>query len=390
MPNEIQIYGDLKRWNDKSSGARRHVEFHHPKAQGDMRPLGSFAYPQYEDQNGKRASLLVGNAADSSKTPAVASPIGYKMMWDVADSGSKYRGSLWRPLPPNGYVSLGDISVGHYDTPSTDEVWCVRAGLAVDADYDPASLWDGGDSGARMRVSVWGIAPPAPNPSGSDKIAALDDMFRVSSEYTPPSMDLAKVLALPCPKNFTKFNATAPTCNKKNLPRGGDKFSELKQCEVVLPFTVFFPSTDRACLQQISRPFCRLARTTAWYVHATHSNNSGGEISDKTTVTRGVSKTESTEMAHSAGVKISASYGISGFGMGVSLNYQFTSTTTSSYNEYTESSREQGFTVPPYHATVFLVRHVWLKATRSDGTAVLRETGFNANDDIHLIGVKLR
>lgn len=56
------------------------MEFHHPKAQGDMRPLGSFAYPQYEDQNGKRASLLVGNAADSSKTPAVASPIGYKMM----------------------------------------------------------------------------------------------------------------------------------------------------------------------------------------------------------------------------------------------------------------------------------------------------------------------
>jgi hypothetical protein len=333
---------------------------------------------------------LVGNAPGNHKS-AVASPVSYTKIWDDGKSGGKNDGTIWRPNAPSGYVSLGDVATGGYDAPSTNDIWCVREDLVVESDYDPTKIWDDRGSGARMNVSVWAIARPTVRVHGSEKIPVLADLFRGHDDHhVPPAMNLAKVLALPCPNDFNKFTTPPPAFTKETLPRGGDTFSDTAQCEVILPFTVFFPPTDRASLSHISNPFCTLAKRTAWYVHATHSNNSGGEISDKTTIKRGVSQTESTEMTNSAGVSVTGSYGIKGFGMEVSLNYQFTSTESSSYTEYSESSREQGFTVPPYHATVFLVRHVWLKASRSDGSGVLREIGFNANDDIQLVGVDLK
>lgn len=76
--------------------------------------------------------------------------------------------------------------------------------------------------------------------------------------------------------------------------------------------------------------------------------------------------------------------------MDVSLNYQFTSTTSSSFTEYEETTRTQEYTVPAYEATIFLSKRIWIQATRADGSIVLREINFNANEDIHLIGVRLK
>ncbi|TGO30075.1 hypothetical protein BPAE_0008g00670 [Botrytis paeoniae] len=186
------------------------------------------------------------------------------------------------------------------------------------------------------------------------------------------------------------FTAPPPTFTKNNIPKGGDVFNRIDQCQVTLPFTIYFSPTDAASLRTINYPFCSLTRKIAWYVHTAHTNNGGGQISDSTTVTKGVSKTLSEEMTHSAGVAISASFGIKGFGMDVSLNYQFTSTTSSSFTEYEETSRTQGYTVSPYEATIFLSKRIWIQATRADGSIVLREINFNANDDIYLIGVSLK
>ncbi|PQE26605.1 DUF946 domain-containing protein [Rutstroemia sp. NJR-2017a BBW] len=95
-------------------------------------------------------------------------------------------------------------------------------------------------------------------------------------------------------------------------------------------------------------------------------------------------------MTHSAGVAISASYGIKGFGMDISLNYQFTSTSSSSFTEYEETLRTQSYTVPAYTASIYLIKRIWVQATRADGSIVLREINFNADEDIHLVGVSLK
>ncbi|KAM0174922.1 hypothetical protein ACHAPF_005831 [Botrytis cinerea] len=400
MTNATKDYGDLRVtmtsafnwvWNDQGSGATKSFEAHHPVSQGQLRPLGSLGFPKFnEERNGKFAALLVGNNPNSSGRAAVASPTGYTLIWKDQKSGGKHNGSFWRPTAPNGYVSLGDVCSGSWDAPSNEAIWCVRADLVQDSNHYKAKVWDDQKSGAKSNCSVWNIGLPTTGTHGGEKIPISSETFRANNSWSEPSNDLAQVLTLPNPKRFTEFTASPPNFTKNNIPRGGDTFNRIDQCEVTLPFTIYFPPTDAASLRAISYPFCNLTRKIAWYVHTAHTNNSGGEISDSTTVTKGVTRTLSEEMSHSAGVSISASFGVKGFGMDVSLNYQFTSTTSSSFTEYEESSRTQGYTVPPYEATIFLSKRIWIQATRANGSIVLKEINFNANEDIHLIGVPLR
>ncbi|TGO07627.1 hypothetical protein BTUL_0258g00050 [Botrytis tulipae] len=399
MTNATRDYGDLRVtmtsafdwvWSDKGSGASKDFEAYHPKSQGNLRPLGSIGFSSYGDRNGKIAVLLVGNNPSSTGRAAVASPTGYDQIWRDEKSGGSYDGSFWRPRAPSGYVSLGDVCVGSWSAPSTDKVWCVRSDLVQSSNYFSAKVWDDHKSGAKSDCSVWDIGLPNIGVGGGEKIPILSQTFRANNSWSEPNNSLAQVLALPNPKRFTEFTAPPPTFTKNNIPKGGDVFNRIDQCQVALPFNIYFPPTDAASLRTISYPFCNLTRKIAWYVHTAHTNNSGGQISDSTTVTKGVSKTLAEEMTHSAGVSISASYGIKGFGMDVSLNYQFTSTTSSSFTEYEETTRTQGYTVPPYEATIFLSKRIWIQATRADGSIVLREINFNANEDIHLIGVSLK
>lgn len=399
MTNATRDYVDLRVtmtstfdwvWSDKGSGASKDIECYHPRAQGDLRPLGSIAFSSYGGRNGKFAALLVGNNPSSTGKAAVASPTGYDQIWRDEKSGGDYDGSFWRPRAPSGYVALGDVCEGSWNTPSTNKIWCVRSDLAQTSNYFRSRVWDDQKSGAKSDCSVWDIGLPSVGVNGSANIPISSETFRANNSWSEPNNSLAQVLVLPNPKHFVEFTIPPPSFTKNNIPKGGDVYNRIDQCQATLPFTVYFPPTDAASLRTIDYPFCALTRKIAWYVHTVHTNNSGGSISDSTTVTKGVSKTLSEEMTHSAGVAISASYGIKGFGMDVTLNYQFTSTTSSSFTEYEETSRTQQYTVPAYEATIFLSKRIWIQATRADGSIVLREINFNANDDIHLIGVSLK
>ncbi|CAD6441431.1 b8d55a13-8c93-4da6-9244-2b852eb643f6-CDS [Sclerotinia trifoliorum] len=399
MTNATQDYGDLRVtmtsaldwiWNDLDSGATTDFEAYHPRSQGNLRPLGSVGFSSYGDRNGKFAVILVGNNPSSTGKPAVASPTGYDQIWRDEESGGEYDGSFWRPRAPSGYVALGDVCQRYWNTPSTDIIWCVRSDLVQDSNYFRSKVWDDHMSGATLDCSVWDIGLPSLGVNGSANIPISTNTFRANNNWSEPNNSLAQVLVLPNPKKFVEFTTPPPKFTKNNLPKGGDIFNCTDQCQVTLPFTVYFPPTDAASLRAISNPFCTLSRRIAWYVHTVHINDGGGTISDSTTVTKGVSNTLSKEMTQSAGVSISASYGIMGFGMDVSLNYQFTSTISSSFTEYEETSRTQEYTVPPYEASIFLSKRIWIQASRADGSIVLREINFNANEDIHLIGVPLK
>jgi hypothetical protein len=164
MPNETRNYGDLKvtltkefNWvySDSNTGAKRDVTIFHAKPQGDLRPLGSFATPNYQDQNNKRATILVGNAANGSVNPAVASPTGYTQIWTDRKSGGSHDGSFWKPNAPSGYVALGDVCNGSYNAPSNDAIWCVRLDLTLQSDFASDSLWSDSGSGATSDCSLW-------------------------------------------------------------------------------------------------------------------------------------------------------------------------------------------------------------------------------------------
>jgi hypothetical protein len=109
-------------WNDQRSGADEDGAFWLPKAQGDFRPIGPIVVRNYDDINGRRGGLLV--RGDSG---AVASPTDYQLIWADKGSGARRDGAVWRPVPPAGYVALGDLFWNGYSKPPTNAIWCVRA-----------------------------------------------------------------------------------------------------------------------------------------------------------------------------------------------------------------------------------------------------------------------
>ncbi|KAM0246280.1 hypothetical protein ACHAQJ_010283 [Trichoderma viride] len=148
-----------QRWNDRGSGATRDGGFWHPNSQDDFRPLGSVGVPNYSDINGNYSAILIkANPNGTGDLPPVASPTGYTQVWKDEKSGAAKDGSFWRPIPPNGYVALGDVARQEWSpAPSQNDVWCVREDLVEQGSLAANSVWDDKRSGAKHDVSIWEI-----------------------------------------------------------------------------------------------------------------------------------------------------------------------------------------------------------------------------------------
>ncbi|KAK9437305.1 DUF946 domain-containing protein [Metarhizium brunneum] len=187
------------RWNDAGSKASRDGGFWHPDSERDFRPVGSVGVGSHRDINGSYSAVLIApNCAATQKINAegmcespLASPTGYTQIWTDAGSKAKKNGSFWRPIPPNGYVALGDVAQdGWLPAPSVGDVWCVRRDLAVPGSFGSPSVWDDKKSGSKKDVSVWEIKGGYGNIQPAvTRLGAI----RASGTYTAPSLSFAVV-----------------------------------------------------------------------------------------------------------------------------------------------------------------------------------------------------
>jgi hypothetical protein len=69
----------------------------------DEYAVGFQARPDYNSGKG-----IVVKDVSSDKT-ALKSPVGWEFIWNDQNSGGDNDGSCWRPIAPDGYVTLGDI-----------------------------------------------------------------------------------------------------------------------------------------------------------------------------------------------------------------------------------------------------------------------------------------
>lgn len=186
------------RWNDAGSKASRDGGFWHPDSELDFRPVGSVGVGSHGDINGSHSAMLIApnpmatqkiNAEGLYESP-LASPIGYAQIWTDAGSKAKKNGSFWRPIPPHGYVALGDVAQhGWLPAPSVGDVWCVRRDLAVPASFGSPSVWDDKKSGSNRDVSVWEIKGGYGNIQPVTQLGAI----RASETYSAPSLSFAVV-----------------------------------------------------------------------------------------------------------------------------------------------------------------------------------------------------
>jgi len=144
-------------YNDKGTGSAMDITVYRPTTtQSGYFPLGDWAQRNYD-----AASGIAQMVADDGGI-VVQRPVDYQLVWESRILFSDYDGSVWRPVPPAGYVAVGHVFNRGYGKPSTDLMRVIRADCVVRC--DPWLVWNDRCGKASDDVGVWGIAETTSSP----------------------------------------------------------------------------------------------------------------------------------------------------------------------------------------------------------------------------------
>ncbi|OYU04056.1 MAG: hypothetical protein CFE47_28945 [Pseudomonas sp. PGPPP1] len=149
-------------WSDKTSGAHKAVGLWRPSSASNelisFFPLGDVAVDHYRNINNRKVVAVVSDVNNIDGT-ALRPPLDYQLVWHDKGSGARNDASIWRPVPPEGYVAMGLVHGVDYDKPSTQAVRCVREDLVV-ASQVGKLIWDDKGSGSDNDLSIWSVNAP--------------------------------------------------------------------------------------------------------------------------------------------------------------------------------------------------------------------------------------
>ncbi len=97
--------------------------------------------------------------APASEGPRLLPPTGYALVFRCSASPPL---TLWRPLPPRGYVDVGCVAWPAIEEPPLGLVRCLRSDLAAPGRVYDSAVWAGASSdNPYWRASVWPVDHPA-------------------------------------------------------------------------------------------------------------------------------------------------------------------------------------------------------------------------------------
>lgn len=138
-------------WNDRGSGADADGSFWtyrgHFTYQENYKLLGDTLCGQPNWKNSPCGQMML---VEDNGDGILAKPIGSKKIWTDAGSGADRDVAVFRLIPPNEYICLGNVALGDYDTgdyPNLDRYRCVRRDYVEEA-FVGQVLWTDRGSGA--------------------------------------------------------------------------------------------------------------------------------------------------------------------------------------------------------------------------------------------------
>ncbi len=187
------------RWHDAGSGGKYNGAFWHPVIPPDMadfHPIGTLGWSGYGDINGLTVIAVVKDA-NGAAGDALRAPEKFELVWKDEGSGATYNGSMWRPIPPEGYVALGLVCNKNWGPPPLDDVRCVRKDLVKPATPGDG-IWNDEETGSDTDFSAWGIRA---NGAGAGEIYFSPGTFiGWTSHFQPATDPNAYALQLPIPQ----------------------------------------------------------------------------------------------------------------------------------------------------------------------------------------------
>jgi hypothetical protein len=142
-------------YNDQGSGGHHDVTFWRPIVEDpEYYLIGDYIQPGYSPAYG--TSYIVKAVNDDPQHPVIKPPTGYNQIWTDRGSGGDHDGSIWFPVPPNGYIAIGWVCQSGYSPPSL-RYGCIRMDFVEESEAN-TWLWSDAGSGSHGDVTAWNIA----------------------------------------------------------------------------------------------------------------------------------------------------------------------------------------------------------------------------------------
>ena len=347
--NDVIGSGELKisftskyelRYRNIRDASPAHVTFWHPVNPVGLelgRALGSLLVPNWDDRSDIILTVMVDAdpGSDPVVKPAVADPTGYNLIWTDKNSHAEMDGSVWQPIPPEGYVAMGCVAMKGYEKPLVDQVYCVRRDLVVEGQIG-SLLWSNRGSTAAMHFSGYSINPISSviDDAVDGYVSLAPGTFVGYNKYfdtpqSPPSHHpLAYLFRSPASMTgaATPLKLPSELASDGTVPRFGDA---TRKCTMSLPWYGVKDDQHTDVDRSTNFPTYLLQRTDR-YKRITEIENSSDQIQKQTHhVTTTLSFSQEKSLAEETGISVSVGLevqaGSEALGFGVTASTQVTS-----------------------------------------------------------------
>ncbi|MGY2682662.1 Vps62-related protein [Pseudomonas tolaasii] len=373
----------LPLWNDKGSGAHQAVGLWRPTtasdALGSFFSLGDVAVDHYRNINQGKVVAVV---SDTNKTDGTAlrPPIDYQLVWHDEGSGARNNASIWRPLPPEGYVAMGLVYGLDYDKPSRHAVRCVREDLVMMAQVGDL-IWNDRGSGATNDLSVWSISP---SDASAGELCLAPGTFIGSDSYTKTGL-AAYSLRLALTAQFSDV-PPPPALTGHASPMQEETITTPHVCE--LPWFCVKDPELTAVEQFESSPVYRLERADRHLFAGFGHNTEATSQPFMWTATKGETGGNARALAANTSIDLGKVWPMSEhvfeLNFSAQLDPNFTHTQRSAKGWGQSSPLEIITYVPPQKAVAAYLLHSEYRLLRQDGSQVCASVNYTNGDHVYM------
>ncbi|WP_137804055.1 Vps62-related protein [Pseudomonas sp. G(2018)] len=349
-------------------------------------PLGDLAVSGETNINGLRVAAVVRESgspsADSTKGNALSRPDDFERVWTDAGSGATTDASIWRPIPPAGYVALGMVCSNDHVKPSLNAVRCVRADLVI-ASHVGSFIWSDEGSGARQNFSAWNIEPPT---AAAGEIYFAPGTFFGVQSHNKPATPLAYALRMQIPLEVTSA-PTAPVLYGYEAPSAVETGKMTQAAK--LPW--FAVRDNMHPVEQLrTSPHYRLERTDEWVLVGHGRNTSDKARPIKWTAFRAQDTTRSKAFSLLTSIEIGSAWPsesgnyVRAISFSAKLNQRFAHSETTLSSWWNTAPRDVIAMAAKNKAVAVYQMQSTYELLREDGTPATISIEYTDDESLHL------
>jgi hypothetical protein len=372
-------------WDSKGSDSKYKGAFYHPIPPEGFYALSSIGRSNYQNPDRVVGALCVRPASEfmrGTAKPALKPPVDYSFIWNDDDSGADLDGSCWRPVPPEGYVALGDVFVRNRSKPPLDPplIMCVAKELVHEGQVGDL-IYDDRDSGAKRDFSSWRIGVDAGYHEFTDGLMAVNSFIGLPWYTKPATGPVVWTLRLPVP---TEESGEPPLPQLDSKATPPSHTTPALDRKVTVPFTAVADPEKSTEWMLANSPFYEVERWVYYDLLIFDNNETSVAQTKSKTFTSGITREESQTFSMNTGITMTYEAGIEAgvFSTKTSLqlSLQLGYSQTTSVGVFEEQTQTAYLETPPQTAAALWLIANQIRVIRGDGTPVGPSLPFNQSD----------